>query len=104
MARLIVHPAINWRKHPMMSVTGCIDSHGSIRAKESKKIESHSPELSKGKRWRWLIWPQEFQTLPPKTVAEMNDPQAFFELSDEEYFLVKDWLMRHGYADDGVIA
>lgn len=48
----------------------------------------HGPEESKGRRWRWNIWGQEF-------VATRNP--ANDQLSKEEYFTVCDWLERKGY-------
>ena len=92
----------SFRQHPCMSVAGCIDSNGRIEAKGFREIGSHTPELSRGKKWRWLVWSQEFSLLMPTTCAEAND-RTRHDLTDEEHFAVCDWLIRHGYADDRIL-
>jgi hypothetical protein len=87
----------------MMSVAGCIDSNGSISGRATKGIDGHRASESRGKRWRWIIHRQEFHILPPKTLAELNNPRAN-ELTDEEHFAVCDWLIRHGYADESILS
>lgn len=73
-----------------MWVIGCIDSYGAIHARVANSRGSlmHTPEESKGRRWRWNIWGQEF-------VATRNP--ANDRLSKEELFAVNDWLERKGY-------
>lgn len=90
---------MNWRKHEMGYVMGCIDSYGEIRGKATRQMECHPPELSKGKRWRFCIWSQEFSIIMPKTLEEYNDPHSKI-LTDEEAFLVWNWLMEKGYTDE----
>lgn len=96
----------NWRKwsidNDIMSVAGCIDSSGAIRARPSKGIATHPPDLMRGHRWRWIVGSQEFMHLAPRTVAELND-RHLMALTSEEDFAVCDWLVRHGYADDRII-
>ena len=86
----------------MMSVSGCIDSHGAITASAHKEIKGHKPEEMRGKRWRFIVHSQEFSLLMPRTVAESND-RSWRELTDEEHFAVCDWLIRHGYASDDIL-
>ena len=90
----------SWRDHEMMSVTGCIDAHGAITARACKQISTHSPEESRGKRWRWLVWSQEMAGgIPGRTVEEINNPRMN-ELTAEEAFAVWDWLAKHGFTDE----
>lgn len=93
----------SWRNHPMSSVAGCIDAQGEIRGRATKEIDFHPPELSKGKRWRWLIWSQDFHSVAPRTLEEANNRIAMLHLNEEEHFAVCDWLVRHGYADDSIM-
>ncbi len=85
----------SWRDHPIMWVIGCIDANGAITANPSREGRTHSIEESKGKRWRWCVWSQEFIDAGPR----MTHP----ELSDEESFTVCDWLVRRGYAAETII-
>lgn len=73
-----------------MWVIGCIDSYGAIHSRLARSTASlmHGPNESKGKRWRWNIWGQEF-------VATRNPTHD--QLTKEEYFDVCDWLERHEY-------
>lgn len=87
----------------MMWVIGCIDANGAITASPSKEGRAHRPDESKGKRWRWCVWSQEMTWLPGRTVEEVNNPRLR-ELSDEEHFMVCDWLIRHGYADEFILS
>lgn len=87
----------------MMSVAGCIDSQGEIRAKASKEIQAHTSELSKGKRWRWLVRSQDFHDIAPMTIEESNNRIAMLHLNKEEHFAVCDWLVRNKFADDKII-
>lgn len=89
---------VSWRAHPMMWVLGCIDAQGAIVANATKEGRTHRLEESRGKRWRWCVWSQEFIFAGPATKAEVNQPPE--PLNDEENFAVCDWLIRHGYADD----
>lgn len=86
----------------MMAVAGCIDSNGSISARATPGIDGHRASESRGKRWRWIIHRQEFHVLPPKTLAELNNPRTN-ELTADEHFTVCDWLIRHGYADESIL-
>lgn len=76
-----------------MWVVGCIDSYGEIRARVVKGGQSmtHTPSESKGKRWRWNIWGQEYHATRNPTLDR---------LSGEETGLVSDWLERHGHKED----
>lgn len=76
-----------------MWVVGCIDSYGEIRARVVKGGASmtHAPSESKGKRWRWNIWGQEYHATRNPTLDS---------LSKEELDLVSDWLVRHGHKED----
>lgn len=87
----------------MMSVVGCIDAHGAITARARKEIECHRPEESRGKRWRFLVWSQDFHALAPRTLEEDNNRRAMLILTEEEHFAVCDWLIRHGYADERIL-
>ena len=91
-----------WREHPKRWVAGCIDSSGAISAVASINMEMHDLSASRGKRWRWNIATQEMVLLCPRSVEEANH-REMFELNAEEYFAVCDWLIRHGYADDGIL-
>jgi len=78
-------------------VVGCIDYSGSIRAKvlirDENDCDQHGPEYSIGKRWRWSIYAQKFQS----TLDQLKGMEG---MTKEERFLVKDWLTRRGYRDD----
>ena len=76
-----------------MWVVGCITAHGAIIARIVKgpSCVTHTEAESKGKRWRWNIWGQEFHA----TRANNLDP-----LTDEELVLVHDWLKRNGCEPD----
>ena len=63
----------------------------------------HNLETSKGKRWRFNIAAQDMVSLAPRTVEEANNRIKLLTLNDEEYFLVCDWLIRHGYADESIL-
>lgn len=95
--------ARSWRDHEEMSVVGCIDSNGAITARASKEIGAHRPEESRGKRWRFLVWSQDFHAPPPRTIEEANNPRTMLVLTEEEHFAVCNWLIRHGYADDRIL-
>lgn len=84
-----------WRKHPMMWVLGCIDSNGAIVAHATKEGRTHTIEESKGKRFRWCIWTQDFNI----TFGGIKDA-----LTPEEYFAVCDWLIKHKYADETILS
>lgn len=73
-----------------MWVVGCIDSYGAITARVVTGNQSilHTVDESKGKRWRWNIWGQEFHSTRNPTLDR---------LSDEEFFIVEDWLVKHGH-------
>ena len=98
-----VGSAPSWRDHEMMSVVGCIDAHGAITARACKEIGCHRPEESRGKRWRFLVWSQDFHALAPRTIEEDNNRRTMLILTEEEHFAVCDWLIRHGYADDRIL-
>lgn len=76
-----------------MWVIGCIDSNGAITARHAAGHQSimHSPAESRGKRWRWNIWGQEYQ-------ATRNG--RLDELTDDELAAVTDWLERKGYKSE----
>lgn len=76
-----------------MWVVGCIDAYGAISARIVKQGDcvTHTPEESRGKRWRWNIWGQEF-------VAARNP--AHERLSPEEVDLVMNWLTRKGCVEE----
>lgn len=80
----------SWRDHEMMWVIGCIDSNGAIVASPSKEGRTHRPEESRGKRWRWCVWSQEFCDVFAGTG----------HLLDEEVFAIREWLIKRGYASD----
>jgi hypothetical protein len=90
----------DWHDHKYMCIVGCIDSHGAITARACKEVEAHSRDELRGKRWRWMIWTQEFHALPPRTVYEANNRIAALHLSEEENVIVLNWLVEHGYADE----
>ena len=92
----------SWREHPMMSVCGCIDSYGAITARASDHISVHQKCEMSGKRWRWIIHEQQFHSLPPRTIDESNNRRSL-QLNDEEYFLVCNWLIEHGFADERIL-
>ena len=92
----------DWHEFPLMAVQGSIDSHGAIRAKASKEVEFHSLETSRGKRWRFTIWSQEFHYCAPRSLKEDQNRQAL-RLTEEEEFLVCDWLIKNGYADNRIL-
>lgn len=73
-----------------MWVIGCIDSYGAITARHAAGHQQvmHSSAESRGKRWRWNIWGQEFVATRNGRLDEMND---------EELTAVTDWLERRGY-------
>lgn len=75
-----------------MWVIGCIDSYGAITARAARGRDNimHTPNESKGKRWRWCIWSQEYHATRNPTLDD---------LSEEELFAVSDWLERNGYKD-----
>lgn len=77
-----------------MWVVGCIDSYGSITAREAAGHGDimHGVAESKGRRWRWNIWGQEF-------IATRNPSHD--RLSTEEFHLVTGWLERKGYKTYG---
>lgn len=74
-----------------MWVIGCIDAHGAIFATPTKEGRAHTAEESKGKRWRWCVWSQEFINIPCG---------AFHELTEEELFAVWNWLRSRDLTDD----
>lgn len=73
-----------------MWVVGCIDSYGAIIGREVSDDGDimHRKEESKGRRWRWNIWGQEFHATRNPTLDR---------LSQEEFEAVSDWLERRGY-------
>ena len=73
-----------------MWVIGCIDAYGAITARHaaSKGRVMHSPDESRGKRWRWNIWGQEYTATRNGRLDDLND---------EELAAVTDWLERKGY-------
>ena len=77
-----------------MWVVGSIDAYGAIHARVVKGGESatHTPAESKGKRWRWNIWAQEF-------MATRNPSNE--RLLPEEFQRIQAWLERKGCAIDG---
>lgn len=79
----------NWREHRCMFVIGCIDSNGAITAHAVREGRTHSPEESRGARFRWCIWSQEFCDVFGGTAR----------MTEEEFFAVKDWLIKHQFAD-----
>jgi hypothetical protein len=54
----------------------------------------HGEGESRGRRWRWNIWGQEFHATKLGRLDEMTN---------DELLAVTDWLERHGYkkADNG---
>lgn len=80
-----------WDNHDSMWVVGCIDHAGAITARAAVGLDSmHRRAESRGKRWRWCIWTQEFCAVRP----------GMGELTEEEIFIVMDWLVKNGYTDD----
>jgi hypothetical protein len=77
-----------------MWVIGCIDSHGAIVARAMRDCGTHTATESKGCRWRFCVWSQDFHA----TVGGARDI-----LNEDEYIAVCDWLIRHGYADDRIL-
>jgi hypothetical protein len=73
-----------------MWVIGSIDHAGAIHARHagSNGRVMHGLDESKGKRWRWNIWAQEY-------VATRNASHE--RLSHEECTIVDDWLEKKGY-------
>jgi hypothetical protein len=73
-----------------MWVIGCIDSHGAIVARHATSGGNimHGSSESRGKRWRWNIWRQEFFS----TLRGRLD-----ELTEDEHSAVVEWLERRGY-------
>ena len=72
-----------------MWVIGYIDSYGAIDARMvtlDDTSTSHTLDLSRGHRWRWNIPDQNYMA-----------PRGRSELTDEECFLVEDWLEKNGY-------
>lgn len=76
-----------------MWVVGCIDYQGSISARAVKCNGDvmHRKEESKGTRWRWNVWGQEF-------IATFNPSHN--KLSSEELALVTEWLERKGFKNE----
>lgn len=76
-----------------MWVIGCIDSYGAITARHAKATQNqmHTLEESRGKRWRWSIWGQEYHCTG-----------GLAELTTEEIDAVTDWLERKGYKGNSV--
>lgn len=72
-----------------MWVIGCIEHNGAITARivNGRGRVMHGPEESKGKRWRWNIWGQEYTA----TRNPSND-----RLSEEELAIVDNWLEEKG--------
>lgn len=77
-----------------MWVIGCIDAHGAITARAIRDCGTHTAAESKGRRFRFCVWSQDFHA----TIGGVKDI-----LSDEEHLTVCDWLIRHGYADDRIL-
>jgi hypothetical protein len=75
-----------------MWVVGCIDAYGSVRARvvPGDGDVMHRPDESKGKRWRFNIWANEFHATRNPTLDH---------LTDEEYQIVSDWLIKHGHKE-----
>lgn len=91
----------NWRDHEYAWVQGCIDSYGSIRAFASKQIEIHEGEYNNGKRWRFNINSQEFVFVAPRTVdQDLN--RKILQLTIDEDWIVCEWLIKNGYADERI--
>ena len=82
--RRVYHP------NDPMWVIGCIDSHGAITARHAGggKDLMHTPSESRGKRWRWNIWGQEYHA---------SRAGRLDELTDYELAAVTEWLERKGY-------
>lgn len=73
-----------------MWIVGCVDSYGAITARVVNSFGNlmHTKEESRGKRWRWNIWGQEFHCTRNPTLDRMTD---------EEYQIVSNWLEERGY-------
>ena len=71
-----------------MWVVGCIDHAGEIRARVCEPFGSsmHGEAESKGKRWRWNLWAQDWGPV-----------LGCSQLTEEELFLVSDWLEKKGH-------
>lgn len=72
---------------PMFAI-GCIDNYGTIlsRCVFVDQYTAHTPDISRGKRWRWNILKQKYSA-----------PSGNSELTEEENFLVWDYLEKNGY-------
>ena len=77
-----------YKANDPMWVIGCIDSYGAIIARHAHGGQNYMHTLaeSKGKRWRWNIWGQEY-----------HQTATLDRLTDEEYIAVDTWLERKGY-------
>lgn len=75
-----------------MWVIGCIDAYGAISARVVKRNDDimHTLNESKGKRWRWNIWSQEFHCTRNPTLDKL-DP--------DERVSVESYLERRGLKD-----
>jgi hypothetical protein len=73
-----------------MYVIGYIDSYGVIEARMVTlgDASGHTKDLSKGHRWRWCIQDASYMA-----------PRGKDELTDEEEFLVYDYLIKNGYVE-----
>jgi len=92
--------ARNWRRHPKRWVIGCIDAYGAITAAAVERGRTHNEDESRGKRWRWNICRQEMAwEIPGRTIEEINNPEIN-ELTEDEFFIVWDWLAKRGYTDE----
>lgn len=79
----------NWREHEIMWVVGCIGHDGLIVATPLKEGRTHTQEESRGTRWRWFVWEQDWKFL-----------RANEFLTHEEELQVLDWLIERGYAEE----
>lgn len=84
----------SWRNHDKMWIIGCIDAHGAIVARAERDCGTHTAAESKGRRFRFCVWSQDFHA----TIGGVKDI-----FNDDEYLAVCDWLIRHGYADDRIL-
>jgi len=91
-----------FKYHDKMSVCGCIDSYGAITAHDSKDIAIHKRSELGGKRWRWLVWVQEFDWMAPKNTKEANNPMSL-NMTQDEYCAVCTWLVENQYADESIL-
>lgn len=73
-----------------MYVVGCIDSNGAITARvvAGGGDVMHTKDESRGRRWRWNIWAQEFNATRNPTLDH---------LTTEEFEIVNNWLVEHGH-------